>query len=141
MTLWQRDTLREFANYEQDYRDLCQIVKFIQDDLQCKVACIVGHSQSAAALIKYPSAHDNSQYQHTCYVNLAGRYLLPNNFNPDTIFDQDQCRQLTKQRFFDLIKSGESDMNRSLQFRQEDVIIEMHLIYPLPRMVSNDRTC
>jgi alpha/beta superfamily hydrolase len=111
----------KFANYEQDYRDLCQIVKFIQDDLQCKVACIVGHSQSAAAVIKYASAHDNSQYQNICYVNLAGRYLLPNDFNPDTIFDQEQCTQLTQQKYFDLIKSGESDMNRSFQFRQEDI--------------------
>jgi len=112
----------KFANYLQDYRDLCRIVKFVQDDLQCTVACIIGHSQSAAAVIQYASEHDDDkQHQHTCYVNLAGRYLLPNDFDPGTVFDQQQCRELERQRFFNLIKRGESGMNRSLQVRQEDV--------------------
>ena len=135
----------KLANYQQEYKDLCQIARFVTDMLGCRIAGIVGHSQGAAAVLQYASTMEQQQkpqqrqqQQHDtddsspltltlphcqCFVNLAGRYLLPNDFNPKAIFNQEQIQELALQGFFHLIKSGEAEAgkNRILQVRQEDI--------------------
>lgn len=138
----------KFATYQQDYKDLCQIARFVTEMLKCRIAGIVGHSQGAAAVLQYASTMEQQQQQNQnqqqnlkndtddslelphcqCFVNLAGRYLLPNDFNPDAIFDQEQCQQLTQQGFFHLIRrgggeaeAGSKNRDRTLQVRQEDI--------------------
>ena len=89
----------KFANYQQDYHDLSKIVKFVEQQLGCKVACIIGHSQGSAAVIKYASDHDDIA-EKKCYVNLAGRYTVPNDFNPRAVFTRDQILQLDNDGMF-----------------------------------------
>ena len=47
--MWSFQWPVEVWNYELDYVDLHDVVNFVQQDLHCEVACIVGHSQGSAA--------------------------------------------------------------------------------------------
>lgn len=125
----------KFATYQQDYKDLCQIARFVTEMLGCRIAGIVGHSQGAAAVLNYASTMEQQQQQQQkndtddsltlphcqCFINLAGRYLLSNDFNPKAIFDEEQLQQLALQGFFHIVTRGEAGKNRTLQVRQEDI--------------------
>lgn len=98
-----------YADYELDYVDLKHIIKFIQMDLKCDVACIVGHSQASAAVLRhayeYSSCSKASPYP-PLYVNLSGRCFTTNEVNYKTKFNPEQCHDLETKGRFTIVKRG-----------------------------------
>lgn len=88
-----------FSNYEQDFKDLCDVLRFVECILHLEVLCIIGHSQGSMAAIRHASLQHMhmsmcSSIPNQIYVNLAGRYKIPGDFQPNSIFSPEQCRQL-----------------------------------------------
>lgn len=140
----------KFANYKQDYHDLCSVVKFVEDHLQCRVICILGHSQGSAAVMRYASEHENEpdndrdvsdhnnhvQIMRKCFVNLAGRYTVANDFDPQNVFTSEQLNQLKDRGMFCIERLGDIG-KQDLVVTQEDV--ENRNRYDLSSVVANIR--
>jgi pimeloyl-ACP methyl ester carboxylesterase len=68
-----------------EFHDLQTVLSFVQDQMKCRVACVIGHSQGAAAVLRtaqeqeiYDDADDDSSRRRIpCFVNLSGRFAVP----------------------------------------------------------------
>lgn len=127
----------KFADYQGDYRDLYQVARFVKEELGCRIGCIIGHSQGAAAVIKYANEHEH-EHEHDndgggcCYVNLAGRFTVPNDYKPEAVFTEEQCKDLKENGKFTLLRKGASG-DRSLEVTAEDV--ENRILYDISSAV------
>eukprot|EP01083_Nonionella_stella_P028078 77323_1 len=104
----------KYGDYELDHVDLRHVVDFVQRDLQCEVACIVGHSQGSAAVLRH--AYDNSntniynaynqnlQASPPLYVNLSGRCFGANEVDYKKKFSKEQCQELETQGRFTIVR-------------------------------------
>jgi pimeloyl-ACP methyl ester carboxylesterase len=101
----------KYADYNGDYSDLSRVVRFVEGDqnqglgLGCKVLCVIGHSQGSAAMVKL--RHSDSDRVERLYVNLAGRFTVPNDFVPESIFTEEQCKKLKDVGEFELLRRGD----------------------------------
>jgi len=108
----------KYGDYELDHVDLRHVVDFVQRDLQCEVACIVGHSQGSAAVLRhayentnsnanmYNAYHQNLQASPPLYVNLAGRCFGANEVDYKKKFSKEQCQELETQGRFTIVRRG-----------------------------------
>jgi len=109
----------KYGDYELDHVDLRHVVDFVQRDLQCEVACIVGHSQGSAAVLRHAYEHTNSnanmrnnaynqnlQASPPLYVNLAGRCFGANEVDYKKKFSKEQCQELETQGRFTIVRRG-----------------------------------
>ena len=78
-----------YSNYQVEYDNLQTIIEFVQQELQCRIACIIGHSKATYNLLKYASEQqqleskqENKNLHHIpCFVNLSGRYYVPGSYD------------------------------------------------------------
>jgi len=111
------------ANYAGELSDLQRVVSFVETDLGCNVACIIGHSKGSVAVLQYAqqqslknqSAADEKG--NCCFVNLSGRYTSRGNFDPKTIFTEAQIKTLAEKGSFKLKSPG----GRALDVTAEDI--------------------
>lgn len=94
-----------YSNYDRELLDLRKVVEFVHKVMCCRVACIVGHSKGSVAALRHAWEQEDeikqerelsSQHAKTipCYVNLAGRYAVPGEFNATSKFSGEQWEHL-----------------------------------------------
>ena len=75
-----------YSNYDVEFNDLKNVVSYVENEMKCKVVCILGHSKGTFALLRLAWEQENNEqqeqrFQHftkaPCFVNLAGRFILP----------------------------------------------------------------
>ena len=102
----------KYANYNQDYDDLCRVVRFVEGDreqgigLGCKVWCVIGHSQASIAMMRL--RQDSSGFGNRMFVNLSGRFTIPGDVRPELIYSDKECEQLQNDGEFQVVRSAES---------------------------------
>jgi putative redox protein len=95
----------KFSDYNGDFEDLCSIVDFVHS-IGCEIAFIMGHSQGSFSALKHASEY-GGLLGIPLYVNLAGRFVRKNEFDPNEKFSPDQMEQLkSKGHFNALIRGG-----------------------------------
>lgn len=106
------------AGYDNEFCDLERVVNFVRKELGCKVTCIVGHSKGSAAVLRFAQTQgkngiscngggDGTCSPVPCFVNMAGRYVTPGDFDIKTRFTEKQCNKLEKEGQFTLKTFGE----------------------------------
>ena len=113
----------KYNNVERDYLDLCHIVDFVRDGLQCQVGCIIGHSLGSASILKYAAANaileeKGSEVMCRKFVNLAGHYYTPPVTTP---FDEEDMTELKEKGFFYLKHPYEEKRIQKFKVTQEQV--------------------
>ena len=95
------DNVCYFSNYQVEYDNLQTIIKFVQQDLKCSIACLIGHSKATYNILKYASeqSEQESNLHHIpCFVNLSGRYYIPGTY--------DLMKRFTKRNIQDELNSN-----------------------------------
>ena len=95
------DNICYFSNYQVEYDNLQTIIKFVQQDLICSIACLIGHSKATYNILKYASeqSEQESNLHHIpCFVNLSGRYYIPGTY--------DLMKRFTKRNIQDELNSN-----------------------------------
>jgi alpha/beta superfamily hydrolase len=89
-----------YSNYDGEYQDLISVLKLVQQQLQCRVACIVGHSKGVATILRraLEQHSDDDTTAVPCFVNMSGRYSLPGVF--------DLSKRLTHQQIQEYYSTG-----------------------------------
>lgn len=91
-----------YSNYDVELNGLKKVVWYVENTMRCKVICIIGHSKGAASVLRFAWEQDSQERQPKkssekvpCFVNLAGRFTLPES-NPSCLatFSIEQRRQL-----------------------------------------------
>ena len=105
------------AGFQNELFDLERVVHFIRNELGCKVACIIGHSKGSAAVLRFAreqGRNDGGDTSDTaasmskvpCFVNMAGRYVEPGDFDMNTRYTKEQCKELKDRGQFSLETFG-----------------------------------
>ena len=92
----------KFCDYNGDYQDLCSIIDFVRD-LGCEIAFVVGHSQGSFSVLKHASHFESIPL----YVNLAGRFVRKNEFDPSNVFSTEQISELNSKGSFIAVHRGQ----------------------------------
>mmetsp|Transcript_18987 Transcript_18987/g.27723 ORF Transcript_18987/g.27723 Transcript_18987/m.27723 type:complete len:350 (-) Transcript_18987:72-1121(-) len=117
-----------YSNFEEDYKDLCRVIDFVQEDLNIHVSCMIAHSQGSAAMFRYAADHDNDDADADAntnagplYVNLSGAYYGHTehkyvDFFSDVFTDRKRREFEVKGRVITEVKGG-----RKLELKTKDV--------------------
>ena len=118
------------AGFDGELCDLRRVVDYVRSKLGCDVLCIAGHSKGSAAVLRF--ALEQEQRDHCrdgdgeiekrtalvpCFVNLAGRFVIPGEFDVKTRFSKEQCEVLAKEGKFTMKLFG----GREVVVTQEDI--------------------
>ena len=80
-----------YSNFNGEYDNLQTLIRYIQNELQSKVACIIGHSKSCYNVLKVASqaSEQGEDKPNTipCFVTMSGRYYIPNTYDITKRFD------------------------------------------------------
>ena len=111
-----------YADYEGDCRDLERVVRFVEgggndgnehgygvgSGLNCRVACVLGHSQASTGVMQFRELDWNRTGKKRLYVNLAGRFTVSGDFMPERTFTEEQCKLLKDVGKFQVVRRGET---------------------------------
>ena len=111
-----------YADYEGDCRDLERVVTFVEgggndgnehgygvgSGLNCRVACVLGHSQASTGVMQFRELDWNRTGKKRLYVNLAGRFTVSGDFMPERTFTEEQCKLLKDVGKFQVVRRGET---------------------------------
>lgn len=87
-----------YGNHAQEVKDLCRVIDFVRQQLQCHVQSVMGHSKAAFAVLQTAWQQEESQQEHMTiptFCILSGRFSLPGN-NDDVmqrILTKDQRKE------------------------------------------------
>lgn len=125
----------KFAAYDENYCDLCTVVNYIHTTLQCRIGCIIAHSQGVVTSMKYASRHNNTHGSVPKYVNLAGRFHIPE--SPLQVAEKrlssEQFTELERKGAVTILKRG--NKNKIYRITLED--IKRHAEYDTSSIFSN----
>jgi alpha/beta superfamily hydrolase len=88
------------ANFDREFQNLQAVLAFVQDKLQCRVACVVGHSKAAAAVLRTAveqDTHGGAKQRIPCFVNLSGRFLVPHQYDMSKRLSADKADELKRE--------------------------------------------
>lgn len=147
------------AGFQNELFDLERVVEFIRNDLECKVACIIGHSKGSAAVLRFAQKQGKNDRRNTssaastssstvpCFVNMAGRYVIPGDFDITTRFTKEQCNELKKRGKFTMYAFGgkkvvvtQQDIDERANFESSFVSQISHDVSVLTIHGSADKT-
>jgi alpha/beta superfamily hydrolase len=120
-----------YSNYDEEQRDLREVVEFVQTTMKCKVLCLVGHSKGAYAIFRYALEHADDG-SIPAFVELSGRFSTPNDYNVRSKLTPTQYEALQRQGRVILGKRGD----RVLQLSQKDVDERMSLDSSFVRQIQ-----
>ena len=84
------------ANYDGEYHDLQTVISFVQDKMKCRVACVVGHSKGAGAVLRTAAEQDtyDSSRRIPCFVNMSGRFYVQQEYDVEKRYGAEKARVL-----------------------------------------------
>jgi alpha/beta superfamily hydrolase len=88
------------ANFEREFQNVQTILTFVQDKLQCRVACVVGHSKAATTILRTAveqEAHGDPSQRIPCFVNLSGRFSVPHEYDMSKRLSPDKVEELKRE--------------------------------------------
>ena len=119
------------AGFDDELCDLRRVVDYVRNSLGCEVLCIAGHSKGSAAVLHYALEQEKRAHRRgeggqkeekravlvPCFVNLAGRFVVPGEFDVKTRFSKEQCDELAREGKFTMKTFGE----KAVVVTQEDI--------------------
>ena len=102
------------SNFQREYEDLMAVIDFVTGSLGCPVECVIGHSKGSASVLNYASYLTKQELEEKkdvtckCFVNLAGRYRIPEIHDPLSKFTEMQRAEMGQKGFFE-VKSAWGD--------------------------------
>jgi uncharacterized protein len=81
-----------YGNFEQEVQDLKAIIQFVRVQMKCQVACVVGHSKAAYAVLQTALYQDEEAFKIPTFCILAGRFSLRGEFDPKARFTEAQLK-------------------------------------------------
>lgn len=101
----------KFAAYDENYSDICDVINYVHNTLQCRVGGVIAHSQGVITSMQYASRHGdidcNDARYIPYYVNLAGRFHVPDIAQLEKRFPKEHYDELKRQGSVTLLKRGE----------------------------------
>jgi hypothetical protein len=94
----------QYANYDGEFHDLQTVLSFVQTKMKCRVACVIGHSKGAAAVLR--TAHEQETQEDVdddssrrrrkipCFVNLSGFFAVPHEYDVEKRYGATMARAL-----------------------------------------------
>mmetsp|Transcript_36944 Transcript_36944/g.75313 ORF Transcript_36944/g.75313 Transcript_36944/m.75313 type:complete len:259 (+) Transcript_36944:270-1046(+) len=134
------------AGFQNELFDLERVVEFIRNDLGCEVECIVGHSKGSAAVLRFAQQQGKNDARITsstastasrtvpCFVNMAGRYTTPGDYDITTRFTKEQCNELKKSGKFTMDTFG----GKQVVVTQQDIEERANLDASFVSQISHD---
>lgn len=119
------------AGFDDELCDLRRVVDYVRNSLGCEVLCIAGHSKGSAAVLHYALEQEKRAHRRgeggqkeekrtvlvPCFVNLAGRFVVPGEFDVKTRFSKEQCDELAREGKFTMKTFGK----KTVVVTQEDI--------------------
>eukprot|EP00985_Skeletonema_marinoi_P000326 scaffold116_cov139-Skeletonema_marinoi.AAC.3 len=97
------------GNFNREYEDLLTVIDFVTtNSIGCQVRCVIGHSKGSASILNCASnvarqeLEDGKDVTCKCFVNLAGRYRVPEIHDPLSKFGEEQRAEMMKKGFFEI---------------------------------------
>lgn len=81
-----------YGNFEQEVQDLKAVIQFVWVQMKCQVACVVGHSKAANAVLQTALHQDEEAFKIPTFCILAGRFSLRGEFDPKDRFTEAQLK-------------------------------------------------
>jgi len=85
-----------YGNFQGEHEDLEQVVRFVRDQMKCRVLCVIGHSKGAQAVLKLAVHEEEREDRIPLYVLLAGRFSLPDRLGEGEQLSDDQVAELER---------------------------------------------
>lgn len=117
------------AGFDGELCDLRRVVDYVRS-LGCEVLCIAGHSKGSAAALRFALEQEEGEHHQDgngekekraalvpCFVNLAGRFVVPGEFDIKTRFSKEQCDELAREGKFTMKTFG----GRQVVVTHEDI--------------------
>lgn len=87
------------AKYDREFQNLQDVRCFVQETLQCKIACVVGHSKSVASVLRTAveqETYDDTKIRIPCFVNMSGPYSVPQEYDVSKRYTAEQVEELNR---------------------------------------------
>lgn len=124
-----------YGNYDGEARDLDHVIKFVQNSMKCRVCCVVGHSKGSASVLRCACKQEQGPHMERipCFVNLSGRFSVPNEYAVHSRFTNDQESALSLNGKFLLETRGQ----RRFEVTKKDIEERSRLDSSLVRQIQN----
>lgn len=112
------------SNYNGEFHDLQSVISFVQDKMKCRVACVIGHSKGAGAALRTAQEQetydsDLSSRRIPCFVNISGRFAVPDEYNVEKRLGAEKARALKESGRLVLGQKGARECVMTLEDLQE----------------------
>ena len=114
-----------YGNYNGEARDLKHVIQFVRNSMKCKVSCVIGHSKGSYSVLRraWEQEEEAAADRIPYFVNLSGRYAIPNEFDIRKRFNKEQAASLESNGRFLLSTRGQ----RRLEVTNDDIEERMNL--------------
>jgi uncharacterized protein len=86
------------SNYDGEFYDLQAVISFVEQNMACRVVCVIGHSKGAASVLRTAAEQDKCGDAPTprkiaCFVNISGRFSVPHEYNVEKLLGVEKARE------------------------------------------------
>jgi alpha/beta superfamily hydrolase len=113
------------ANYNGEFHDLQTVLSFVQDKMKCRVACVIGHSKGAAAVLRTAAEQEtyddeySSRRRIPCFVNMSGSFAVPHEYDIEKRLGAEKARVLKENGRITLDQKGARECVMTMDDLQE----------------------
>lgn len=85
-----------YGGYDIESQDLSEVIRFVREQLKCRVSCVIGHSKGVYSVLQRAWEQEGmpAEERIPCFVNLSATFYTPNKYKPEERFTKEQLQEL-----------------------------------------------
>jgi alpha/beta superfamily hydrolase len=86
----------KYGGYDIEARDLNEVIRFVHEQMKCRVSCVIGHSKGAYSVFRRAWEQESMPVADRipCFVNLSGSFYVPHKYSAQERFTKEQLEEL-----------------------------------------------